>query len=110
MKKRIISIAVAIGLIAIVVLVVRAPKKTDDTVSGPVSQTLIMSPLPAMTAQETPNYDAWKKALNPLNRYLALDKDCTSSVPSQVTYPNNTQIMLDNTASDVARVLKIGSR
>ena len=39
---------------------------------------------------------------------MVLDENCTSIVPSQIVYPNNTQIMLDNTFSISPRILTIG--
>lgn len=66
------------------------------------------TPTPGIIVTEAPTYKDWVKLLDPQNRRLALDKDCTSIVPSQVDYPNNTEIMLDNTVSATSRILKIG--
>lgn len=83
------------------------------------SPTSTLTPTPRLTktpkpssgivAKEVDQYKSLVDWLDPLNRRLTLDRDCTSIVPSQVAYPNNTQIMLDNTLSPNAHVLKIGS-
>jgi len=67
-------------------------------------------PTPGIIVKEVPNYASMVALLDPYNRYFAVDKDCTSIVPSQVEYPNDVQIMLDNKDSDKARILKIGGR
>ncbi len=43
-------------------------------------------------------------------RHLVLDETCSTIVPSNVAYKNNTQIMLDNTASTEPRTLRVGDR
>lgn len=67
-------------------------------------------PTPKLVAQEVNQYQYWVETLEPINRRLALNENCTSIVPSQVSYPNNTQIMLDNTFSSSPHVLKIGDQ
>jgi hypothetical protein len=67
-------------------------------------------PSPKLVAKEINSYQSWVDWLEPLNRHLVLDENCTSIVPSQVAYPNNTQIMFDNTLSPTARILKVGSK
>lgn len=67
-------------------------------------------PTPGIIIKELTGYKYWADLLDPLNRRLVLDENCTTIVPSQVTYPNNIQIMLDNTFSSNSQVLKIGSR
>lgn len=67
-------------------------------------------PSPGIIFREVKNYQYWAGLLEPLNRRLTLSEDCTFIVPSQVAYPNNTQIMLDNTYSNLPRVLKIGTK
>ncbi len=67
-------------------------------------------PSPKIVITEVNQYQSLVDLLEPLNRRLTLDGNCTSIVPSQVVYPNNTQIMLDNTLSASARILKIGAK
>ncbi|KKS13425.1 MAG: hypothetical protein A2735_00425 [Candidatus Yanofskybacteria bacterium RIFCSPHIGHO2_01_FULL_41_21] len=67
-------------------------------------------PSPKIIITEVNQYQFLVDWLDPLNRRLTLDRDCTSIVPSQVAYPNNTQIMLDNTFSPKAQVIKIGTK
>jgi hypothetical protein len=67
-------------------------------------------PTPGIVITEVKNYRYWAELLDPISRRLVLDENCTSIVPSQVSYPNNTQIMLDNTYSALPRVLKIGGQ
>ena len=91
----------------------------DTTTSVSPTPTPIQSPnLPKNSVKPTPGlifteekgYQYWVDLLSPLGRHLILDENCTSIVPSQVAYPNNTQIMLDNTLSAEPRVLKIGDK
>jgi len=67
-------------------------------------------PSPKLIAKEVNQYQSLVDLLEPLNRRLTLDRDCISIVPSQVVYPNNTQIMIDNTFSPKAHIIKIGSQ
>ncbi|MEK9157918.1 MAG: hypothetical protein AAB638_01905 [Patescibacteria group bacterium] len=67
-------------------------------------------PTPKLIVKEINQYQYWVGVLEPINRRLTLDENCTSIVPSQVSYPNNTKIMLDNTFSASPRVLKIGNQ
>ncbi|MGD0976860.1 MAG: hypothetical protein ABR875_01005 [Minisyncoccia bacterium] len=80
------------------------PNKTPEIIKNSAK------PTPGLIVKEISNYKYWVDLLEPLNRRLSLDKDCSSIVPSQVDYPNNTQIMLDNTSSTLPRILKIGSQ
>jgi hypothetical protein len=89
-----------------------SPTPQVSTSYGSVSPRPVSSlkPKGEVVIQELPSYQALAKEFDRTNRWLVLDKDCSSIVPSQVDYSNNTQIMLDNTASTKARVLKIGGR
>jgi len=86
-----------------------------------LSPTLTVSPTPTPTKSSPKSspgivvsgagsYTDWVKWLEPRNQRLVLGKDCEEIVPSQVDYPNNTEIMLDNTFSITPRILKIGDR
>jgi len=79
------------------------PVKTPE-----LSKKTTPKPTGGLIAQEVKGYQYWKETLDPFNRYLAIDENCTAIVPSQVVYPNNSQIMLDNTLSNRSRVLTIG--
>ena len=99
-------------------------RKNDTDTSPDISPvpTVILEPSPTPTPkitvestpelifEELPNYYTLAVSLDKENRYFAIDADCMSINPSNVVYKNNTQIMLDNAASDKARVLKIGGR
>jgi len=65
-------------------------------------------PTPGLAFSEVKDYKYWADMLDPLYRHLILDKDCTYMEPSQVSYPNNTKVMIDNGYSSVARIIKIG--
>ena len=131
MKIVYISMTVAVFVIGGVLIsrntrdgVVRGPEISDSlspapvavsspeatATSMPIKRSAKPTPTPGIIISEVVSYDAWVKWFDPQNRRLALDKDCTSIVPSQVDYPNNVEIMLDNSASAKARILKIGGR
>lgn len=122
MKKNIyiysiIAIAIVGGAIFWMSQNNKAGNVTVSTISPNPSQSLVPSPTPKTTVKPTPGinvtesdtYLYWFNLLNPKNRVLRLDENCTSIVPSQVSYPNNTQIMIDNTFSSSPRILKIGN-
>jgi len=67
-------------------------------------------PTPTLIFKEEMTYEQLTEALGAKGRWLALAPDCSYIVPSNVTYYNNTEIMLDNTASNVRHILKIGGR
>ncbi len=123
------SIIATVIVGAVIFWISRADNKIDDVVDmstlfgaspspdqSPLpSQTPRLSnntpkPTPGIIVSEVASYQSWVKWLDPQNRRLALDEDCTSIVPSQVDYPNNVEVMLDNSASNKPRILKIGSQ
>jgi hypothetical protein len=67
-------------------------------------------PTPTLDVKVTSSYQGWVDVLDPIGRHLVLNEDCTTIVPSQIAYPNNTKIMLDNTFSTLPHILKIGSQ
>jgi hypothetical protein len=120
-KGYIYTITVVIVIVAIGLLIYRTKETNNNfdifnslgspipTPTATLAPSQTVKPTPGIIIQdENLDYQYWAKKLDPLNRYLALDKDCTSIIPSQIDYPNNTQIMIDNTISDKARILKIG--
>ena len=76
---------------------------------SPLPKSTVVKPTPTLTVEIIGSYGYWADILDPIDRRMVLDKDCASIAPSQVAYPNNVQVMLDNTASSEARVLKIGT-
>ncbi len=127
MKTRYIYLAVAVVIIGVAsFLFANKADRPEDIAAS-------LSPTPALTATSTPgqtprlsnnnpkptpgivitevmSYEDWVRWLDPQNRRLALDENCSSIVPSQLEYLNDTEIMLDNTASAKPRILKIGGR
>ena len=87
-----------------------SPSSIQSPVSTPKLTKNTPTPTPGLVFTEQKGYQYWVDLLEPLGRRLLLDKNYTSIVPSQVAYPNNTQIMLDNTLSAESRVLKIGDK
>lgn len=87
-----------------------SPSPTQSTTPTPKLLKNSPKPTPGIIIRELTGYKYWADLLEPLNQRLVLDENCTTIVPSQVSYPNNTQIMLDNTFSSNPHVLKIGSR
>ena len=75
--------------------------------STPVKQS---KPTPGIILEEVPNYDKLVEVLQEFGRHLAIAPDCSYIAPSNIDYYNNTKVMLDNTASDVQHILKIGGR
>ena len=69
-----------------------------------------VKPSPGLIMEEVNNYKQLVTELDKLGRHLAISSDCSYIVPSNVAYHNNTQIMLDNTASTKQHILKIGGR
>lgn len=68
-----------------------------------------IKPSPVLLVEEVDPYSNWVKELDPESRRLSIaNDDCSQLVPSNVIYPNNTKIMLDNSFSDKAHILKIG--
>ncbi len=67
------------------------------------------SPSPGVNILEG-SYQDWFNQLDPQGRVLGLRPGCSSVVPSNVTYKNNTLIMIDNTYTSDALTLKIGDR
>lgn len=87
-----------------------APTVTPTPTATPKKVLQKPTPTPALIATEMQNHQQLVDILDPLNRRLALDATCTSLVPSQVAYPNDLEVMLDNYESSQARILKIGGR
>lgn len=129
MKNIYIYSIIAVAVVGGVIFGMSRNNKTDNIASTSYlfspSPSLSQSPVPSQTPKLTQNspkptlalvikqigsYQYWVDLLEPLNRQLTLDENCTSIVPSQVSYPNNTQIMLDNTFSVLPRILKIGGQ
>lgn len=81
------------------------PSKTPE-----LSNNKTFKPTPTLIKEIVGDYSYWVDLLEPLNRRITLDENCTSSVPSQVAYPNNVKIMIDNTLSAEPRVLRIGDK
>lgn len=68
-------------------------------------------PTPALIFKETKTYEQLAHDFDESgNRRLALAPDCSYIIPSQNTYKNNTELMLDNTNSLKRQILKIGDR
>ena len=67
-------------------------------------------PTPGLIVKEVKTYEQLTAEFEQQGRWIAINADCTGLVPSNVTYHNNTEIMLDNTASTERHILKIGSR
>jgi len=122
---------VYIGIVAIVVIggvifLMNQGDKINNIADEPTaSSTPVQSMTPTQTpklikstpkpsseliAREGDNYQYWVDRLDPLNRRLIVDENCMSIAPSQVSYLNNTQIMLDNLTSSQAHILKIGTK
>ncbi|MDP4001710.1 MAG: hypothetical protein Q8P69_01545 [bacterium] len=132
-KNTYIYLIVVAAVVGGVIFLMNRDNKTDNTedisalISSSPIQSLVPTPTPTSTptqksikstpkpspkviAEEVNQYQSLVDWLDPLNRRLILDRDCTSIVPSQVAYPNNTQIMIDNTLSPKSHVLKIGDK
>ncbi|GEM_PF-3416014 len=132
-KNTYIYLIIVVAVVGGVVFWLNRDNKTDNTedisalISSSPIQSLVPTPTPTPTptqkstkstpkpspkviAEEVNQYQSLVDWLDPLNRRLVLDRDCTSIVPSQVAYPNNTQIMLDNTFSPKPQVIKIGAK
>jgi hypothetical protein len=86
------------------------PSVTPTPTAPPKKVIQKPTPTPALIAQDVQNHQQFVDILDPLNRRLALDATCTSLVPSQVAYPNDLEIMLDNYESAQPRILTIGGR
>jgi len=113
--------AVAIVIVGLAIFWMSRGDKNIDTVDATRSASPSPSPIinlpknnpkptPDLVVKEIGSYQYWAELLEPLNRRLTLNEKCTEVVPSQVAYPNNIQIMLDNTLSAEPRILKIGSK
>lgn len=91
-----------------------SPSSTSTATSMPSPTSKLTNsspkPTPVLVVQEVKNYKYLVDLLDSQNRRLALDENCLSVVPSQVEYPNDTEIMLDNTASARPRIIKIAGR
>jgi hypothetical protein len=82
------------------------------------SATPVQTPRPAVStkpkagiiAKEVGSYQQLTEEMYKQGTWLKLAADCNSIVPSNVVYYNDTQIMLDNTASTEKHILKIGGR
>ena len=55
------------------------------------------------------SYETWVDELDAENKYTVIDDTCSNIKPSNVTYKNNSLIMLDNSASPNSHILKIGN-
>lgn len=110
------------GIVIIALLLVLTNKKTDGPADLSLSPTptanmdasptpavsMGASPTPGIIAKEVQDYNYWFQKLDPKSRVLAVYDECAYLVPSNVAYPNNTEVMLDNTRSEQNHVLKIG--
>lgn len=87
-----------------------SPSDTPTPTATPKRVILSPKPTPGLIAKDVQNHQQLVELLDPFNRRLALDADCTALVPSQVAYPNDLEIMIDNYNSAIARVLRIGDK
>lgn len=88
-----------------------SPEQSLNSSKTPeLSGNKILKPTPTLIKEVVGNYQYWVELLDPIGRHLLLDENCTSVIPSQIAYPNNTKIMLDNTLSAESRILKIGNK
>lgn len=122
---------IVVGLVAVITVAVllsnknNAPDVDLDTLISTPSLNTEPSPTPVETPRPKPGstkptpglifkpiktYEQLTKEFELEGRWLALNDSCTEIVPSNVTYHNNAEIMLDNTASSTRHILKIGGR
>lgn len=125
-KNYILGIIVVVAIVIVVVLfLTKSDKNNVGEIMSPINLNLTASPTPTGTPEPRPmptkprgeiifkeikTYEQLVEELHPKGRHLVISPDCSYIVPSNVTYPNNTEIMLDNTASTERHILKIGGR
>jgi len=89
------------------------PTPTPSSSAVPVQTprpTKKINPTPGIIVKELLGYPQLTEIMKEEGTWFALAPDCNSIVPSNVAYYNETQVMLDNTASNQRRILKIGGR
>jgi len=84
------------------------PSSSESPAPTPTPTASMESPKPELIIEEVKDYNYWFNRLDPENRVLAVYDECGYLVPSNVTYKNNTLVMLDNTRSQQTHILKIG--
>jgi hypothetical protein len=126
LEKKDYAFALSAVFILIVLYIINMPSGTDieeDYKPSPepsASESVLPSPTPAksgviqtnkpeLIAKELNDYDYWFNKMDSQNMVLGIYGECTYIVPSNLTYKNNTNVMLDNTRSTKDHVLKIGS-
>ena len=78
---------------------------------GPTGYVLpTTTPKPHIEIGEVNTYQQLFEKMDPENRVLGIYSECQSIVPSNLSYDNNTEIMIDNTRSSQPHVLKIGPK
>ena len=114
------------GIVVVTLVIISTRKKGENiadfslsptpTISPEISPTnapvikTTSNPKPGIIAQDIKDFNYWFQQLDPQNRVLAVYDECSYMVPSNVAYPNNTQVMLDNTRSEQNHILKIGTK
>ena len=90
-----------------------SPSPTGKPIPTPtVTPTIqmIQKPKGELIITEQRTYQSWFEELDEKNRALAIYEECRYIVPSNVSYDNNTVVMLDNSRSSQIHILKIGSK
>lgn len=107
---------ILIGIAVIFVIVLVSNRNEEGQInenemeeSPPPTPTLQVDVIPPdFLSPEASNYDALVVEFE--GRRLVLDANCTSASPSNITFKNLTQIMIDNRASNEPRTVRIGDR
>jgi hypothetical protein len=88
-----------------------SPSPSESSVPSPTpTPILTQTPKPKLIIEEKRTYRSWFDELDPENRVLAVYEECAYLVPSNLSYKNNTLVMLDNTRSSQGQILKIGEQ
>jgi len=126
LDKKNIIFAALVGVIIIALVAILTNKKDEDIADFSLSPTpnatlntsptdtptaqVTASPKPGIIMEEVKGYNYWFQQLDSQNRVLGIYDECTYIIPSNVAHKNNVMVMLDNTRSTQALILKIGEK
>jgi hypothetical protein len=120
--KKDIIFWILIAAVAVTLIFILKPDNKQNALNSPSptptatptvtpGNSKVPTPTPGyLIVKESRTYQGWFDELDPENRVLRVYSECDYIVPSNLTYKNNTKIMLDNTGSSENHVLKIGGK
>ena len=86
-----------------------SPTPSDNSLPQQ-SKNIQPKPTPTLIFEVIPSYEVVAELFQEEGRRFVVNDSCTEIVPSNLTLPNNIQVMFDNTDSSLRHIITIGGR